>query len=228
MIRTFGTRPEIRELARAELLVRDGKIGAVAEAFAGDFEMCGRILKVLAPLPRAIRLGSIAALGAAASSNGAAFSVLSSARHDTDGATAGEAVMAWTEVCVARDAFGTAEARFLIDELDAVGQEYQHRRAAGVAGLAIADKLDAFPGMKERSGKPLDVDVGYLIGLDKSDRYLKRIFPRWTRIAGILGGDDAALGRLEPRRKPRCPFLIPARRMRDAFSTFSKPGRMRA
>ena len=47
MIRTFGTRPEIRELARAELLVRDGKIGAVAEAFAGDFEMCGRILKVL-------------------------------------------------------------------------------------------------------------------------------------------------------------------------------------
>lgn len=67
MIRTFGTRPEIRELARAELLIRDGEIGAVAEAIAGDLEICGRILRVLAPLPKAIRLGSIAALGAAAS-----------------------------------------------------------------------------------------------------------------------------------------------------------------
>ena len=48
MIRTFGARPEIRELARAELLIRDGEIGAVAETFAADAEMCGRILKVLA------------------------------------------------------------------------------------------------------------------------------------------------------------------------------------
>ena len=106
MIATFGARPEIRELARAELHIRDGEIGSVAAAYAGDTEMCGRVLKVLAPLPTAIRLGSIGAFGAAASSNAAALSVLTNARHDTDGATSGEAVMAWTEVSVARGAFG--------------------------------------------------------------------------------------------------------------------------
>ena len=219
MIRTFGARPEIRELAQEELLIRDGEIGAVAETFAGDHEMCGRILTVLAPLPKATRLGSISALGSAASSNAAAFTVLASARHDTDGATAGEAVIAWTDVCVARDAVGPTEVEFLVDELGALGPEYEHRRAAAVAGLAIADKLAAFAARKDHTGKALDVDVGHLIALDKSDRYIKRILPRWDQVAAVLGGDEAALARLELTPESTLPILDPgtpnARRIFD-------------
>ena len=97
--------------------------------------------------------------------------------------------MAWTDACIARDAMGQAEVEFLVSELDALGTEYQHRRAAAVAGLAIADKLAVFAEYKDRAGKILDVDVGHLIALDKSDRYIKRILPHWNRVTATLGGD---------------------------------------
>jgi hypothetical protein len=64
--------------------------------------MCGQILNVLAPLPEAIRFDSIGALSAAALSN----AQLTSARQDTDGATAGESVMAWADACLARETMG--------------------------------------------------------------------------------------------------------------------------
>ena len=219
MIRTFGARPEIRELAQEELLIRDGEIGAVAETFAGDHEMCGRILTVLAPLPKATRLGSISALGSAASSNAAAFTVLASARHDTDGAAAGEAVIAWTDVCVARDAVGPTEVEFLVDELGALGPEYEHRRAAAVAGLAIADKLARIC----RAQRPRRKSAG--CGRRSSDRLgqerslHKGILPRWDQVAAVLGGDEAALARLELTPESTLPILDPgtpnARRIFD-------------
>ena len=96
-----------------------------------------------------------------------------------------------------------------VDELDAVGPEYQHRRAAAVAGLAIADKVVAFAACKDRAGKTLDVDIGHLIALDKSDRYIKRILPRWVPVAALLGGDEAALARLAFTPETTLPVLDP-------------------
>jgi len=70
------------------------------------------VLQLLAPLPDSARLSLVAKLGAAAPSNTAAFERLAVARHDTYGATAGEAVMAWTDALLARNAFGAAERAF--------------------------------------------------------------------------------------------------------------------
>lgn len=209
MIRTFGARPEMRDLAMGELKIRDGEIGAVAEAFANDQEICGRILKVLAPLPDTVRIASMAALGTASYSNSVALAVLTSARHDTDGAAAGEATMVWTDVCIARDALSSAETQFLFDELEAVGPEYQHRRAAGVAGLVIADRLDLFAAKKDASGKAVQVDVSNPGVLGQTDRYIKRILPRWDRVTLLLGGNDAALSRLELMPETTLPVLDP-------------------
>ncbi|RKE68010.1 NACHT domain-containing protein [Pseudorhodoplanes sinuspersici] len=206
---TFGSRPEVRELARKELRLRDGEIGAVATAYADDAEMCGLILKVLAPLPETTRLASIPAISAAATSDAEAFSILTQSRFDTDGATSGEAVMAWTEVCVARGEFGPDHLKFLVDELDAVGPEFSHRRAAGIAGIAIADRLDAFAPLKDHSGKPVNVDVGSLVALDKSDRYIKRILPRWDRAIAVFGSEDDALTRFQIAPETTLPTLDP-------------------
>jgi len=82
----FAARPEIRELARAELTIRDGNLGAVAEAYAADAEICRRITKVIAPLQDAARLSLVPELRAGAPSNPIAFDLLAAARHDTDGA----------------------------------------------------------------------------------------------------------------------------------------------
>lgn len=227
MFLTFSAHPEIRKLARNELRIRNGEIGALATAYATDPEMCNLILKVLAPLPEAVRLGSIAAISAAASSDTAALSILKQARYDTDGETAGEAVMAWTEVVVSRGTFVPDDLTFLIDELSAVGPEFQHRRAAGVAGITIADRLDAFAPLKDHRDEPMTIDIGHLLSLDKSDRYIKRLLPRWDRAIAVLGGEDATLTRFEITAETTLPTLDPgtpnAKRLFDLLYASSDP-----
>jgi hypothetical protein len=209
MIRTFPSRPEVRAMADAELTIRDGNLDAVAEVYAADKAVCSQVLQLLAPLPDSARLSLVAKLGAAAPSNTAAFERLAVARHDTYGATAGEAVMAWTDALLARNAFGAAERAFLVDELEAVGPEFHDRRAAAVVGLTLTDHLSDFAKLKDHQGKPLDIDVAQRMGLDKSDRYLKRILPHWDRVTEALGGDEGALARLELSSHRGFPILNP-------------------
>ena len=196
MFRTFGARPEVREMARAEVTIRDGNIDAVAEVYAGDRDICERLMKVIAPLPDAARLSLVLELGAAAPSNPMAFKLLAEARRDTHGATAAEAVMAWTDACVARNTFGKDERDFLADELEAVGAEFKYRRAAAVAGLAITDNLAIFANLKDYQGKLQDVHLCRLGWREESDRCLKRVLACWGRVTSALGGEEAALTRL--------------------------------
>ncbi len=197
MFLTFPKRPEVRAMALADLTARDGSIGAIAEMYAADLDMCGRLLKVIAPLPEVARLPLVPELGSAAPSNTAALNLLTEARHDSDGAVAGEAVIAWTEACVARNSFGDAERQFLRDELDAVGPEYEHRRAAALVALTGTDNASVFADLKDHDGKPRDLDIGRLTAYqENSDRYLKRILSNWDRVTGALGGEAATLKRL--------------------------------
>jgi hypothetical protein len=197
MIVTFAARPEIRDMARAEVTIRDGNLGAVAEAYAADSEMCERIMKVIAPLPDAARLSLVPELASAAPSNPMALKLLAATRHDTHGATAGEAVMAWTDACVAQNAFGSNEQEFLAEELQAIGPEYKHRRAAAVVGLIASGNIEVFANLKDHQGKPEDIGIDRRTSLDQSDRYLKRVLPIWDHVASALGGEEAALVRLE-------------------------------
>jgi hypothetical protein len=193
---TFASRPQIRELAQAELTMRDGDLGAVAEAYATDPEVCRRIMKVIAPLPDAARLSLLPELGAAAPSNPMALTLLAAARHDTHGATAGEAVMAWSDAIVSLGAHRTEDRQFLADELEALGSEFQQRRAAAVVGLTITGNLSVFANLKDHRGEPQDIDIGRMNALDQSDRYLRRILPYWDQVAQTLGGEGPALKRL--------------------------------
>ena len=196
MIVTFADRPEVREMACAELTIRDGNLGSVAEAYPADSGMCAEVMKVIAPLPDAARVSLVAELASAASSNPTALSLLAAARLDTHGATAGEAVMAWTDACLAQNAFGDREREFLADELHALGPEYQQRRAAAVAGLTATGNIHVFANLKNHEGKPEDIGVGRIFSLDESDRYLRRVLLHWSDVAKALGGEEAALVRL--------------------------------
>jgi hypothetical protein len=142
MLVTFAGRPEVRDMARAELTIRDGNIGHVAEAYAADPEICLQIMKVIAPLPDAARVSLVSELASAASSNPMALRLLAATRQDTHGMTAGEAVMAWSDACAARNAFGNDEREFLAEELRALGPGYQHRRAAAVVGLLSTGNIE--------------------------------------------------------------------------------------
>jgi len=196
LINTFAARSDVRGIARRELCIRDGNIGVVAACYGEDEEMRAALLKVLAPLPQPMRLRLVEQLGAAAPSNAAALRILTRARHDTDGTVCGEATCSWTEAQVARGEFAEADKEFLVGELDAMGPEFDHRRAAAVVGLTMTDNLAAFSNKKDAQGKPLEISVAGRISLSRTDRYLRRILPFWDRLVSTLGSDEATLMRL--------------------------------
>jgi hypothetical protein len=194
LIRTFPSRPEIRELAIAELERCDGNIVAISRSYGDDAEMCARVLKVLNPLPTEARLVLVNQLEAVAQSSEHAFSLLERTRFDTDGATSGAAIMGWAETNVAKGSLDEDKEAYLVEELDAIGPQFEHRRAAAVIGLAMGDKLEAFATSTDHQGKPRSIRM--IAGLLDDDRYLRRMLPLWDRFVQALGDDAQMVARL--------------------------------
>ena len=209
LIRTYAARSEIRELAIAELAMRDGNIEAVSHSFRGDRDICERVLKVLSPLPRTARLILTAQLELAAQSSDLAARLLDRARFDTDGTISGTAIMGWAETNVARGSLDQPKQSYLVDELDAVGPEFGHRRAAAVIGLGMADKLDAFATALDRQGKLRSIDLGHIALLRDDDRYVKRMLPLWDRFVSAVGSETNVIERLQLLPGTCLPVLNP-------------------
>jgi len=209
LIRTFPSRPEVRELAIAELQRRDGNIAAISHGYNGDADMCARVLKVLNPLPAAARLVLVNQVEAAAQSSELAFSILDRARFDTDGATSGTAIMGWAETSIAKGSLDKDKEAYLVEELDTVGPEFEHRRAAALVGLSMADKLEAFVAAKDHQGRPESIKMGRIALLHDDDRYLRRMLPLWDRFVKALGDDAQVIARLHLSAETCLPVLNP-------------------
>jgi hypothetical protein len=195
IIATFPADPRVRAIAVDELSRRDGSLGAVARSYPNDPDVCRRVLSVLCPLDEGARMTVVRALETAAPVNAVARELLVAAREDTDGLVCAESIMGGVEAMLARGPLPEEHLRWLVDELDTVGPEYEKRRTAAVVGLLLNGNIERFAEAKRYDGKPLDVPVNP--DLTKEDIYLRRLLPRWTELSKALGGEEEVLQRLE-------------------------------
>lgn len=209
MILTFPRRPEVKELALEEMMRRDGDVGAVAESYLDDDEMIAKLLRVLAPQPESAREVLVSSLQTVASANDEALVALDATRQDTEGSISSEATIAWVEALLARGTLGAQQIEELTEDLTAVGPDYEARRVAAVAGLAIAGHLDRFATAIERQGDPLRVSTARA-SLRSDDRYLRRFLLRWDELIRVLGGEVEALERLQITPDVVLPLLEPS------------------
>ncbi len=156
--------------------------------------MTAELLHVLAPLPKADRIVLVTALQGLATAEDRALEMLEAAREDTDGDVAAEAMFGWSETLVARGTLSDADVETMAEALHVVGPDFGARRAAAVIALAIAGRLDRFAQATEGEGKPLRLSS--LGSWRADDRFLQRILRQWPNFASVLGGDEAAIGRL--------------------------------
>lgn len=209
MIRLFPQRPEIRLLAVQELNRQDGEIGAVAESYAYDAEMLSRVLRVLAPQPESSREVLISALRGSAPSSAVALGLLGAARHDTDGAISFEATIGWVEGLMARGALEPEHIEALVEELSAVGPDFESRRLAAVLGLAIAKHLERFAEAKDYQNRALTVSAART-SLRSDDRTLRAILAHWDELVRGLGGETQVFERLEITPESVLPVIDPS------------------
>jgi hypothetical protein len=195
IIVAFPAHPQVRAIATDELLRRDGSLGAVAHSYPNDPDMCRRVVSVLCPLDEGARMILVRALETAAPVNPVAHELLVNTRQDTDGLVCAEGIMGGVEATLARGPLPEDDLRWLVNELDTVGPEYQKRRAAAVVGLLLAGNIERFVSAKDHGEKPLDIPLNP--DLSKEDLYLRRVLPRWPELSQALGGDAAVLDRFE-------------------------------
>lgn len=164
---------------------------------------------MLGPQPEASRDHLVSALQLVASANDDALAALEATREDTEGSISFEATIGWVEALLARGAFETQHVEALVTELDAVGPDYEARRAAAVAGLAIAGHLDHFAAATEHQGKRLTVSTARA-SLREDDRYLRRFLTRWEELIRALGGEAEVFERLEITADSVLPLIDPS------------------
>jgi hypothetical protein len=208
MILTFPGRPAIREMARAELLRRNGAVGAIAESYATDEAMRSELLRVLRPLPLAERLIVVSALHEAAAADDLAVKLLEACPEDSDSAVAAEGIFGWMDSLAARGAITADQVEAMAQALDTLGPDYEARRTAGMIALAIADRLDRFAQATERRGELLKVNA-VPDHLHKDGRYLRRVLRYWSRLVKALGNEDAVIERLAMTPDTILPLLNP-------------------
>jgi hypothetical protein len=195
LINAFATHPEVRTIAEDELMRRDGSLGAVANSYPNDRDICQRVLSVLWPLDESARMSIVRNLEAAAPANVAALELLSVGRQDTNGLVCAESIMGWVETALTLGPLPEEGVRWLENELDTVGPEYEKRRTAAVIGLLLSGNIDRFARAKRYDGKPLDVEINP--DLSKDDLYLRRLLPRWAELTQALGSEKEILDRFD-------------------------------
>ena len=195
IIETFPARPEVRAIALQELQRCNGSIGTVAASYAGDIDMCGRLLKTVCPLGNAARTLLMSDLQPAAQSNSAALEIITSSRDDTEGTVSSEATMGWVEAHLARGGLSAANVEYLASELNAVGPDGEEHRAAAVVGLTLTGNIGRFVSAKRYDGKPLDIRMNPRLRAD--DGYLRRVLPHWDDLRNALGSEEAIFDRLD-------------------------------
>jgi hypothetical protein len=195
MIRLFPDRSLVRQMGLAEVALRDGDLGAVASAYGSDPEIVAKILQGLCPLDDAARSALVAELEESAPFNMTCEVLLHDARHDTRVDVSSEATLGWVVSRITHDELDGASLDEFEAQLTAVGHDYEGRRAAAVAVLAIAGKLERFANKEDHAHKPLCVPIrgDHFRG---RGRYLPRLLPIWGYVAETLGGDDQAFVRL--------------------------------
>ncbi len=197
LVDTFPQHPEVRAIAMNEITRYDGNLSVVARQYGREALVRDAIIKVISPLSQQGRMALVARLEPAAQSSEIAFNLLAEARKDTEGAVHGEAVMAWAKAAVTMDRLSKDDEAFLATELEAIGPQLDHRRAAAVVALGMADKLSHFVELKDYKKESETIRVTSVSFMGARDRYLDRMLPLWDRFSSALGGDEHVLARLE-------------------------------
>jgi len=195
IIQAFPRHPEVRKIALSKITERDAPVGAIAEYFSFDEEVCRQLLPSICPLNDDDRAILLSRIGDAASYDHLALGLLDAARKDSTGIVCAEATMGWVEAKVNYGPLGDGDVEWLVSELDAMGSEFQMRRTAAAIGLIAAGYSERLVNAKSPDGKPVCVEANPRLRGD--DLFMRRVEERWDEMTAIFGSEEIALERFE-------------------------------
>ena len=190
LIVDYSSDQRVKELAKQELLERDGVYAAVALACGGDEEMRKRIIEIACPLPVRLR-GVIAThLGEEDVDEAFALSLLKLYDHEQDEEVKTQASISYHKRLEASGQDIRPAVETLSKSIVCYGFDHEERRQAAFCGLEILGRLDVMINAKERIGSdricaiPLPTRM-----LSPNIPLIRHILQNWDNIKAALGSE---------------------------------------
>ncbi len=193
LIRTFRSHKRIRDLSLSELQARQPMLGAIAEAFAEDEEMRGRVGELLTPLATDTRTQIVSQLPSCRDTN-FALELLQSWDSETNSEIKTLASVNYNALLHERNENIEPSLQYLNSMLPCYGLDHEARRQAALAGLLTLRRLDLIKGKSETvayEGQPVVVEVRE--GLRENRVFVDCIGKHWDYLKENVEGDISKL-----------------------------------
>jgi hypothetical protein len=152
LISAYSTDARVINIAKQELLRRDGNISAVAKAYGNDDEIRPMIIRVLNPLPVSLR-GIIAKqLGDGIGDIDYIISLLKNYDFEEDGSVKTIASISYHTLLAKSDINQIGAIDHLSKSIVCYGPDYEERRQAAFCGVILLNRADLMINAKEAIG----------------------------------------------------------------------------
>jgi len=152
LISAYSTDERVINIAKQELLKRDGNISAVAKAYGYDDEIRSMIIRVLNPLPVSLR-GIIAKqLGDGIGDIDYIISLLKNYDFEEDGSVKTIASISYHALLAKSDINQSDAIDYLSKSIICYGHDYEERRQAAFCGVILLNRADLMINAKETFG----------------------------------------------------------------------------
>lgn len=189
LIAGYSSDKRVKELAKQELLKRDGDCIAVAWAYGDDEEIRRKIIEMACPLPASLRQVIATRLREGISDNTFAISTLKYYDFEKDETAKTQASISYYSRLKETDFDTTSAVETLSQDIVCYGFDLDERRQAAFCGLVTLDRLDVMVHAKEQgeNDKSCTISLFDHWGDSPNIPLLRYILQNWDAIKTAFG-----------------------------------------
>ncbi len=186
LISAYAEMEPVRQLAKRELLARDGALAAVAESFGGDIDLRTEVIARATPLPSSMRSMLVTFLGENAANLPFSRELLRLYDSDENPDVKVQSAIYYYSLIAEESAVSQEEVDQLSATIVCYGPDHYERRQAAFCGLQIIGRLDLMLQAEETigTGKP---QVRLSAGIAPNLVFIRHILQNWESIKDTLG-----------------------------------------
>jgi len=189
LIMDYPSDDRVEELARQEMLDREGFFEAVAWGYGDREEFRQQILDVSAPLPSSLRLVIAEHLGEGLGDDDFALSLLGLYDYEKVGAVKTQLSMSYHARLKAVGRAPDQAAKYLSEAIHGGGFDHVARRQAAFCGLLTLNHLDIFTDVGEQVGNEILFYLSDQVSFGRNSPLVRSLVLNWPRVKTVLGAE---------------------------------------
>lgn len=189
LIQNYPEDKRVKQLAKQEMLKRDGLYEVIARSYGNDESFRETVLKISFPLPGQLRQIIAKQLGEEVNHDGFSVSLLELYDYDEDTIVKTQSSISFHKLIKENQSYVLQAVDKLSETIKCYGPDHEDRRQAALCGLLTLERLDVFLNAKETIGEERNCSVPINTLFTKNIPFIEHILKHWNYIKGCLGDE---------------------------------------